>query len=284
MTAKKEQLLALVQAHAKGDNEQFRRVATQIAVQYKDGQTRDQIRRLVERDPDLPREASGAWQPAEPCPERPWYPAVVAENMNEVLTMVRYRVELAAEGVMPLTRLLLSGPPGCGKTMTARWLAAKLQMSCHVLSLGGTISSYMGQTSAKLAAALKCIAGVPAVWIIDELDAVGSVRSGDSATDKERALVVNSLCIELDRLGVLSGLLVTTTNRRDVLDPAIERRFDEIVEWPKPTAEDLTEFASHLFGGRRDAPERIGLPDTYAETYNAVQRELRRQAVRKVTA
>ena len=271
---KKDQVQALIRAHASGDNDTFRRAALQIACAFTKANERDEIRRLVERDPELPREVGSIWHAVEPA-ERPWFPAEVAEQIDELIDMFRYRVELAGLGVKPVTRVLLCGPPGCGKTMTARWFAAELSMSAYVLRLSATMSSFLGSTSANLAKAIESTARIPSVWVFDEIDALTARRTdgSDGVASREYSSIVNSLCVELDKIGITSGLIVGTTNRVDIMDPAILRRFDVVVEWPEPSEEDLLAFAWHVGG----VPAK-----TYAETFTRTQMTKRREALRKV--
>lgn len=271
---KKDQFTALIRAHAAGDNDMFRRISLQVACDFKNANERDEIRRLVERDPQLPREVGSIWSPAETA-ERPWFPADVENEMVELLDMFRHRVALVGHGVKPVTRVLLAGPPGCGKTMAARWFARELSMSVYVLRLSATVTGYMGATSATIAKALDAAARLQAVWVFDEIDALTSKRTDEvGSANKEYGSIVNSWCVELDKLGIQSGLIVATTNRVDIIDPAILRRFDVVIEWTKPTSEDLAGFAAHVGG--------VPTGGTYADTFIAAERASRRAALAAV--
>jgi SpoVK/Ycf46/Vps4 family AAA+-type ATPase len=145
------------------------------------------------------------------------------------------------------------------------------------MQLSGVVDSFMGATSAKIARALEVVGSTPAVWVLDEIDAVSGHRiaSGKSAADREWSTVVNSLCIELDKLGQTPGLIVGATNRLDAIDPAILRRFDVVIEWPEPSEADLRNFALHV-GGVVDGATG------YADVFNRAQHDKRRRVLEEL--
>jgi SpoVK/Ycf46/Vps4 family AAA+-type ATPase len=140
------------------------------------------------------------------------------------------RLRLA--GVAPSSTLLLSGPPGVGKTMTAQWLAAALSLPLLRLQASAVMSSLMGQSARNLATALDYARNQPAVLFLDEFDAYARCRD-DRLDIAEPKRLVNSLLMELENWPD-SGMLVAATNHLQALDPAIERRFDVHLELPLP--------------------------------------------------
>jgi SpoVK/Ycf46/Vps4 family AAA+-type ATPase len=132
------------------------------------------------------------------------------------------RLRLA--GVAPSSTVLLSGPPGVGKTMTAQWLAAALGLPMLRLQASAVMSSLLGQSARNLASALDYARSHPAVLFLDEFDAYAR-RRDDTLDIAEPKRLVNSLLMELESWPD-QGMLVAATNHLDALDVAIERRFD----------------------------------------------------------
>lgn len=145
-----------------------------------------------------------------------------------------YRSEsLKKLGIPPTRTLLLTGDPGTGKTMTARWVAAQLGRPMLRLDLASVMNKQLGRSSQNLVAALESAADVDAVLFIDEFDAVGSARSSSSDIGEVRRLV-NVLLLALDSWPK-HHLLIGATNHPQLLDAAVHRRFEVTVRLPKPT-------------------------------------------------
>ncbi|MBS1871557.1 MAG: ATP-binding protein [Actinobacteria bacterium] len=132
--------------------------------------------------------------------------------------------QLLDAGLEPPKTLLLSGPPGVGKTMTARFLAHNLGLPLLTVELAALMSSLLGKTGQNLRQLLDHARAMPCVLLLDEFDAVAKRR--DDQTDiGELKRLVNVLLLELERWPA-SGLLVAATNHPHLLDPAVGRRFD----------------------------------------------------------
>ncbi|MHA7662030.1 AAA family ATPase [Metapseudomonas otitidis] len=148
--------------------------------------------------------------------------------------VAEYRSESLKSLGIPATRtLLLTGDPGTGKTMTARWIAAQLGRPLLRLDLAAVMNKQLGRSSQNLVAALESAADTDAVLFIDEFDAIGSARSSSSDIGEIRRLV-NVLLLALDSWPE-NHLLVGATNHPQLLDAAVHRRFEVAVCLPKPT-------------------------------------------------
>lgn len=154
--------------------------------------------------------------------------------------------ELKKSGLVPTSKLLLSGPPGVGKTASAHWLAGHLDAPLIVLNLAQSISSFLGESGRNIQSAFAQARESRAVFLIDEFDALAK-RRDDSSDLGELKRLVNVLLLELDSWSG-EGLLVAATNHSQLLDPAIQRRFDLIVEVPLPTPAELEPIIRSVLG------------------------------------
>lgn len=226
-------IAALIQAHCSGDDERFRTVAKALCSKAPEG-SRVAAARLGEllgkpRLVALPQNVQTLLYPMDPVRlESLFLHDTVVQQVNESILLLKHRIELKLRGLTSDSRLLFSGPPGCGKTSVAASIGGALGLPCYTLSLAGAIDSHMGETGKKLAQALDTANRIPCVLVLDEVDAVAPTRIDGGASTQESARIVNTLCVELDRF---AGVVVATTNRRDIIDPAILRRFDRVVEF-----------------------------------------------------
>lgn len=157
------------------------------------------------------------------------------ELLREVVAERERADELRRLGV-PLTRtLLLSGPPGVGKTMAARWLASALSLPLVTLDLSAVVSSYLGSSGRNIRSVLDYGKSAPCVLLLDEFDALAKRRDDDGDVG-ELKRIVNVVLVELDRWPD-GSLLVAATNHAQLLDPAVERRFDRSLEMRLPGRE-----------------------------------------------
>lgn len=243
------QVTALVDAHVNRDNARFRAITLQIAAHLSSRSERgaDQLRKLVEQQQaiafvPLPS-ASGLL--SAPVDLSSLDDMVIAggirERLDRVVLEYAQREVLLVHGLRPARKLLFTGPPGVGKTMAAGALARTIELPLFRVELHEVISSHLGETSGKLAKVFDHVRSMPAVYLFDEFDALGSDRSSlsdGSSAGAEMRRVVNSLLqfIEDDRS---EGLIVAATNHAQMLDGAIFRRFDETITFAIPSREEL---------------------------------------------
>jgi SpoVK/Ycf46/Vps4 family AAA+-type ATPase len=163
-------------------------------------------------------------------------PPILSDQVSAAVErLVRERVNvdaLANAGVEPTRSVLLIGPPGVGKTMTAHYIAAQLDVPLVALDLVTVMSSLLGQSGQNIRRAIEYARSTPCVFLLDEVDAIAKRR--DDVTDVgELKRIVNLLLLELDRWPS-TGLLVAATNHPELLDRAIWRRFDLVLEVDLP--------------------------------------------------
>ncbi|MDI4639178.1 MULTISPECIES: ATP-binding protein [Halomonadaceae] len=160
------------------------------------------------------------------------------ENELSGVVLEREKVdELAKLGVGPTRTILFTGPPGVGKTMAANWLAHRIKKEIVVLDLAAVMSSYLGQTGNNLKKVVEEAGESGAILFLDEFDAIAKKR-GDDGDIGELKRLVNVLLQSLDAWSK-DGLLIAATNHPEMLDRAVWRRFDRVVEFDTPDAEHV---------------------------------------------
>lgn len=145
------------------------------------------------------------------------------------------RDELAAYGLQPRHRVLLYGEPGNGKTMLAEALAFELGVPFLRVKYSGLVESFMGATSKNIETIMEYARTAPCLLFLDEFDGIGMDRN-DTKDVGEMRRVTNQLLISLERLPS-SCFFVGATNAPSLIDSALKRRFDFMIDIPAPTFE-----------------------------------------------
>lgn len=162
--------------------------------------------------------------------EEPLLPEALS---TEIDGLIRERFEsdkLRAHGIRPPRSAILVGPPGVGKTLSARWIAYRLNKPLWVLDLTTVMSSLLGKTGSNLRMVFDHAKANEAVLLLDEIDAIAKRRSDESDVGELKRLVT-AILQEVDSWPD-SGLLLAATNHPDLIDPALWRRFDAIFRFP----------------------------------------------------
>jgi SpoVK/Ycf46/Vps4 family AAA+-type ATPase len=250
--ANAELLKALLKSHVAGDEDLFRSVALQIAAQ----EATKGNDRLAQELRDLINKAKRGQQStgspravpiARPAGEFAGlvlasYPPIrlsdmvlaegIKSQIEEVIDQYRQRDLLRAHGLSPKRKLLLVGPPGCGKTMTASVFAGECDLPLLFVQLHALITKYMGETAAKLHLIFDAMAETRGVYLFDEFDAIGAARSEGNDVGEIRR-VLNSFLQFLERDDT-DSIIVAATNFVGMLDDALFRRFDDVITYALP--------------------------------------------------
>jgi hypothetical protein len=199
------------------------------------------LRKAVQRQ-DLPSEAPPvddesrlsllkAFKDA-PDRESPLLSMELEETLSQLIEERRQADRLTSIGLAPTRSAIFLGQPGVGKTLTARWLASQLGVELYVLDLTAVMSSLLGRSGNNLRAALDFAKRTPCVLLLDEIDAIAKRRSDDADVGELKRLVTVILQ-EVDEWPS-TGLLLAATNHPELIDPALWRRFDLVVEFKLP--------------------------------------------------
>lgn len=272
-----EQIKSLVRSYTEGDDERFLSVIMQIAAHAARGGKTTLAQELRELVDEAKRQRSTV--SIRPVPlARPQgelaglaaasYPKtrlsdMVLENevsarLNKVVHEYRQGDRLRSHGLQPRRKLLLVGPPGCGKTMTAYALAGELGLPLLAVQLHAIITKFMGETAAKLHIVFDAMADTRGIYFFDEFDAIGVRRQAGNDVGEMRR-VLNSFLMFLER-DDSESLIIAATNLVEMLDSALFRRFDDVIRYGLPDESmrrALIENRLNLFDIRRLSWEKV---------------------------
>lgn len=159
----------------------------------------------------------------------PILPIDLARKIDDIVDERRQREKLAQHGIRPSRSAILVGPPGVGKTLSARYIAAQIDKPLWVLDLTTVMSSLLGKTGNNLRAVFDHAKQNEAVLLLDEIDSIAKRRSDESDVGELKRLVT-AILQEVDNWPD-TGLLLAATNHPELIDPALWRRFDAILRF-----------------------------------------------------
>ena len=261
-------ILALLNAHYQNDSEGFNTVALQMAAaEARAGHAvvAQEIRKIVDKNRSTSYVVRMSFMNTalsdSVVEELNLYTLddlVVANEIHNRIsrTILEYqeRELLERNGLQNRSRLLFGGSSGTGKTMTAGVIANETGLPLYVVQLEKIVSRFLGSTSAKLAELFEAIGTHPGVYLFDEFDALGAERERDNEVGEMRR-ILNSF-LKLIEQPLKRSIVIAATNDMKVLDKALFRRFDDVVQFALPTqAEVVTLMKKRL--DNRVAPKTI---------------------------
>lgn len=168
----------------------------------------------------------------------PLLPVPLYRQLEAIVRERRERDKLSAHGIRPTRSAILVGPPGVGKTLSARWIATQIGKPLWILDLTTVMSSLLGKTGNNLRMVFDHARASEAVLLLDEIDAIAKRRSDESDVGELKRLVTGILQ-EVDAWPD-TGLLLAATNHPELVDPALWRRFDAILTFDQNDASNLS--------------------------------------------
>lgn len=288
-----DQILSLIRNHLNNDDTQFRKVALQIsAVEARSGhaivartiqellnhkKTSLGTVRLVSKNKDiddllLQVDTYGDMTSLVLSQE-------LKEKLDRVIKEYLKKETLSKYGLANRRKLLLYGASGTGKTMTASAFAKEFNLPFFVVRTEKVVTKFMGETGQKLGRIFDFINEVPAVYLFDEFDAIGSQRGMDNEVGEQRR-ILNTFLQLLER-DDSDSFIIAATNSIESIDKAMFRRFDDVIEYKLPdreqrlallreylyTAKDLDfSSAESLFDGMSHAEIKMVCSDIFKES------------------
>jgi len=207
-------------------------------------------------------------------------------SIEELRLEWQHRVDLEAATLPRRSRLLFHGPPGCGKSVTAAAFGADLGLPIYVVRFDAVVGAYLGQTAVHLRELFRFAEANPCVLLFDEVDALGKHR-GDPLDVGELHRIVITLMQELEHVHP-AGYIIATSNLPLLLDPALWRRFDLVMEFPRPDQRERERFvvarakafATKVTPGLRAKARKAA---SYADAEMVVQAEARRNLLARLS-
>lgn len=246
--ANAEQILSLIRNHVNNDDAQFRKVALQIsAVEARNGhailaKTIQELLNQRKKNCYLTINSNNKDL------EEVLVQSETNDSLNDIITDISVKEklervikeylrkdELQKYGLANRRKLLLYGLSGTGKTMTAGVLANELKLPLFIVRVEKVITKFMGETGQKLSRVFDFIAEIPAVYLFDEFDAIGGQRGMDNEVGEQRR-ILNTFLQLLER-DSSDSFIIAATNEIDSIDKALFRRFDDVIEYRMPDAE-----------------------------------------------
>lgn len=169
----------------------------------------------------------------------------VSEKFNRIILEQRQAHKLKDFGLEPRKKILLVGPPGTGKTMLANAFAGELKIPLYTVLFDSLITKYMGETASKLRSVFDVIHTHRGVYFFDEFDAIGGKRGTKNDVGEMRR-ILNSFLQFLEE-DSSENLVLAATNHPEILDKALFRRFDDIIEFSNPSPELISRLINNYF-------------------------------------
>ncbi len=254
-----EQIKSLVRSHLSDDAERFFTIALQVAAheaQQGHGALAHDIREIIdkarkERGPAVlkfPQDLRGLVYSEKPDIPRSALviPTILEDRIERIIHEHRQQKKLKAHGLSHRRKIMFVGPPGTGKTMSARVLAHELCMQLYTIQVDRLVTKFMGETSAKLRQIFDLMQREPGVYLFDEFDAIGGERTLENDVGEMRR-VLNAF-LQFIEQDASDSLIVAATNSPKLLDKALFRRFDDVLYYEMPSQEDRKRLTRNVLG------------------------------------
>jgi SpoVK/Ycf46/Vps4 family AAA+-type ATPase len=176
-------------------------------------------------------------------------PESMKERIERIVFEYKKRHILRKNGLKNRSRVLITGASGTGKTMTASVLSNEIGIPLFTIPTDKVVTKFMGETSIKLRQIFESIGEIAGVYLFDEFDAIGADRSLDNDVGEMRR-ILNTFLTFLEN-DDSDSIIVAATNNPKLLDRALFRRFDDVLEYELPSETEIRELYYHRFNGFR---------------------------------
>lgn len=254
-----EQIKALIKSHFSDDKERFYTISLQLAAhESRQGHQviAKAIRDIVDKGRQqtksqiipFPGKLQGLILTEEPgTPKSSMVmPEALEKRIDRIIHEYRQKNKLKAHGLQHRRKILLSGPPGTGKTMTARVLAKELHLKLNTIQVDRLVTKFMGETSAKLRQIFDMIKQVHGIYFFDEFDAIGAERSMDNDVGEMRR-VLNAF-LQFIEQDYSDSIIIAATNNPKLLDNALFRRFEDVLNYSLPEKNERQALIKNIMG------------------------------------
>ncbi|MBF0169051.1 MAG: ATP-binding protein [Alphaproteobacteria bacterium] len=260
MTLEAPDVVELIEAALAADYTRVRRLSSKIAATMSEGENKELAKKLrsIIRKSGVPLKASGFVEslPVDsksrmPLVEEQSWPTSPIILDNEAANTFKCFIEdarnvdmLSEKGLSARLSLLISGPPGTGKSLLAGHIAAQLGKPLYIIRLDSVISSLLGDTAKNVRRVFEFVPSREAVLFLDEMDAIAKLRD-DRHELGELKRVVNTVIQGIDSLDD-HAIVVAATNHSQLLDQAIWRRFPYKIQMSVPSVQMRSDLWRHF--------------------------------------
>jgi SpoVK/Ycf46/Vps4 family AAA+-type ATPase len=253
-----DQLKALIKAHYEQNPEKFTTITLQIAAHeasLRHSKLADEIKKIIDKaKQSRPRlnAVNNDMQEflIEAKPSEKLSDLILAKEIIERIKRIEkefiQKDKLRRHNMKNRRKILFSGPPGTGKTMTAYVIAHELCLPLNIILMEKIVSRFMGETSAKLRKVFDYINENQGVYLFDEFDAIGAERAKDNDVGEMRR-VLNSFLQFIER-DDSDSIVIAATNNLNLLDQALFRRFDDVLHYKLPSNSEKIKLIENKLG------------------------------------
>ena len=257
--ATSEQILSLIKSHIDGDNDRFKTLALQLSVAeakaghtvfsraIKDLLTKSNLRVFRPTFKQLSADISEylLLGKDDATMASLVISKAIEDKIKRIILEYIQREKLQKYNLENRHKVLIYGPSGTGKTMSASVIANELHLPLYIVRLEKIVTKFMGETSLKLSKVFDCISQLPGVYLFDEFDAIGHQRGYDNEVGEMRR-VLNTFLQLMERESS-NSIIVAVTNDVESLDKALFRRFDDVIEYQLPEIPVIERLIENTF-------------------------------------